>query len=85
MEDRPPGGNPNAPQVFFYPEMDAKFLQLLERMSSRFDFDRDEAMEMANAELHAMREERDRFLMKPLAAPLTRPTEIWGDSPPTSP
>jgi glutamyl-tRNA reductase len=35
-----------------------RFVALLDRMGSRFDLDEDEAMNLANAELHAMREER---------------------------
>lgn len=34
------------------------FLSLLDRMGSRFDLDEDEAMDLANAEIRAMREER---------------------------
>ena len=34
------------------------FMALLDRMSSRFDLDEDEAMELATAEIRAMREER---------------------------
>jgi hypothetical protein len=36
------------------------FVELLDRMGSRFDLDEDEAMELANAELRAMYEERKR-------------------------
>ena len=35
-----------------------RFVALLNRMGSRFELDEDEAMDLANAELHAMREER---------------------------
>jgi len=35
-----------------------RFVALLDRMGSRFDLDEDEATALANAELHAMREER---------------------------
>ena len=35
-----------------------RFVALLDRMGSRFDLDEHEAMDLANAELHAMREER---------------------------
>ncbi len=34
------------------------FPALLDRMSSRFDLDEDEALELANEELHAFRRER---------------------------
>ncbi len=34
------------------------FPALLDRMSSRFDLDEDEALELANEELHALRRER---------------------------
>lgn len=34
------------------------FMELLDRMSSRFDLDEDEAMDLATAEIRAMREER---------------------------
>jgi len=34
------------------------FMVLLDRMNSRFDLDEDEAMELATAEIRAMREER---------------------------
>ena len=34
------------------------FVALLDRMSSRFDLDEEEAMELANSELRAMHEER---------------------------
>jgi hypothetical protein len=58
------------PPYFYLPVEDEEFMELLERMSSRFDFDRDEAIELANEELHAMRREREerdrRFLRKPL-------------------
>lgn len=36
-----------------------EFVALLDRMSSRFDLDEDEAIDLANAELRAMREERN--------------------------
>jgi len=35
-----------------------RFVAVLDRMGSRFDLDEDEATALANAELHAMREER---------------------------
>jgi hypothetical protein len=35
-----------------------RFVTLLDRMGSRFDFDEDEATDVANAELHAIQEER---------------------------
>ncbi len=35
-----------------------RFEELLDRMSSRFGLDEDEAMRIANEELHAMRRER---------------------------
>ena len=41
-------------------EHDRGFAQLLERMSGRFDLDEDEAMDLATAEIRAMREERRR-------------------------
>jgi hypothetical protein len=41
-----------------------RFMELLDRMSSRFDLDEDEAMNLATAEIRAMREERRQALAR---------------------